>query len=233
MKIIIDSRMRKIEKEYLSQYGDLIELPYQSSVYEEISSHPDIFFCQINNQIFQAPNLKLENKLETKLKTKQGSNSVGAQYPEDIKYNICQIGKRVIHNFKYTDPAVAKYIDSTGIQKINIKQGYSKCSISVTSENSCITSDEGICETLKRKNIDVLLLGNTNIRLLDKNGLQTKMNGFIGGATAVIEDKFIIFGDSNKILDKASLIEHLNNHNLKLVDFKNLEIIDYGSIITQ
>lgn len=233
MKIIIDSRMRKIEKEYLSQYGDLIELPYQSSVYDEISSHPDIFFCKINNQIFQAPNLKLENKLETKLKTKQGSNSVGAQYPEDIKYNICQIGKRVIHNFKYTDPAVAKYIDSTGIQKINIKQGYSKCSISVTSENSCITSDEGICETLKRKNIDVLLLGNTNIRLLDKNGLQTKMSGFIGGATAVIEDKFIIFGDSNKISNKASLIEHLNNHNLKLVDFKNLEIIDYGSIITQ
>ena len=233
MKIIIDSRMRKIEKEYLSQYGDLIELPYQSSVYEEISSHPDIFFCKINNQIFQEPNLKLENKLETKLKTKQGSNSVGAQYPEDIKYNICQIGKRVIHNFKYTDPAVAEYIDSTGLQKINIKQGYSKCSISVTSENSCITSDEGIYETLKRENIDVLLLDNTNIRLVDKNGLQTKMNGFIGGATAVIEDKFIIFGDSNKILDKASLIEHLNNHNLKLVDFKNLEIIDYGSIITQ
>ena len=233
MKIIIDSRMRKIEKEYLSQYGDLIELPYQSSVYDEISSHPDIFFCKINNQIFQAPNLKLENKLETKLKTKQGSNSVGAQYPEDIKYNICQIGKRVIHNFKYTDPAVAKYIDSTGIQKINIKQGYSKCSISVTSENSCITSDEGIYETLKRENMDVLLLDNTNIRLGDKNGLQTKMSGFIGGATAVIEDKFIIFGDSNKILDKASLIEHLNNHNLKLVDFKNLEIIDYGSIITQ
>ena len=225
--------MRKIEKEYLSQYGDLIELPYQSSVYDEISSHPDIFFCKINNQIFQAPNLKLENKLETKLKTKQGSNSVGAQYPEDIKYNICQIGKRVIHNFKYTDPAVAEYIDSTGLQKINIKQGYSKCSISVTSENSCITSDEGIYETLKRENIDVLLLDNTNIRLVDKNGLQTKMNGFIGGATAVIEDKFIIFGDSNKISNKASLIEHLNNHNLKLVDFKNLEIIDYGSIITQ
>lgn len=229
MKIIIDSRMRKIEKEYLSQYGDLIELPYQSSVYDEISSHPDIFFCKINNQIFQAPNLKLENKL----KTKQGSNSVGAQYPEDIKYNICQIGKRVIHNFKYTDPAVAEYIDSTGLQKINIKQGYSKCSISVTSENSCITSDEGIYETLKRENMDVLLLDNTNIRLVDKNGLQTKMSGFIGGATAVIEDKFIIFGDSNKILDKASLIEHLNNHNLKPVDFKNLEIIDYGSIITQ
>ena len=52
MKIIIDSRMRKVEKEYLSQYGDLIELPDQSSVYEEISSHPDIFFCKINNQIF-------------------------------------------------------------------------------------------------------------------------------------------------------------------------------------
>lgn len=46
-------------------------------------------------------------------------------------------------------------------------------------------------------------------------------------------NKFILFGDSNKISDKESLIEHLNNHNLKLVDFKNLEIIDYGSIIVQ
>ena len=227
--IIIDSRMRKIEKEYLSKYGDLIELPYQSSVYEEISSHPDIFFCKINNQIFQAPNLKLEKQLQTI----QGANPVGVRYPENIKYNICQIGERVIHNFKYTDLAVAEYIDSMDLQKINIKQGYSKCSISVTSENSCITSDDGIYKTLKKENIDVLLLGNTNIRLVDKNGLQTKMNGFIGGATAIIKDKFILFGDSDKISNKENLIKHLNKHNLKLVDFKNLEIIDYGSIMTQ
>ena len=51
MKLIIDSRMRKQEKECLSKFGELIEIPYQNTVYEEISSHPDIFFCKIDNKL--------------------------------------------------------------------------------------------------------------------------------------------------------------------------------------
>ena len=129
MKIIIDSRMRNEEKEYLKKYGELIEIECQDCVYDEISAHPDIFFCKINDQIFQAPNLKLEKQL----KTQKGSYSVGKQYPDDVKYNICQIGKKIIHNFKYTDPLVNEYINSVELEKINIKQGYAKCSIAVTS----------------------------------------------------------------------------------------------------
>ena len=106
MKIIIDSRMRNEEKEYLKKYGELIEIECQDCVYDEISAHPDIFFCKINDQIFQAPNLKLEKQL----KTQKGSSSVGKQYPDDVKYNICQIGKKIIHNFKYTDSLVNDYI---------------------------------------------------------------------------------------------------------------------------
>ena len=47
MKIIIDSRMRNEEKEYLKKYGELIEIECQDCVYDEISAHPDIFFCKI------------------------------------------------------------------------------------------------------------------------------------------------------------------------------------------
>lgn len=229
MKIIIDSRMRKIEKEYLSQYGDLIELPYQPSVYEEISSHPDIFFCKINNKIFKAPNATIKPDIIYE----EGNEKVGSNYPADIKYNVCQIGNNVLHNFKYTDRRILEYVKQMNLKQIHLKQGYTKCSICPTSNNSCITSDKGIYEALKKENIEVLLLKNNNIKLLDKNGLQTKMNGFIGGATTVIDDKFILFGDSDKISNKAHLIEHLNKHGLKLIDFKNLEIIDYGSTIIQ
>lgn len=229
MKIIIDSRMRKIEKEYLSQYGNLIELPYQPSVYEEISSHPDIFFCKLNNKIFKAPNTTIKPDITYE----EGIEKVGQNYPSDIKYNVCQIGNNVLHNFKHTDKHILEYIKQMNLNQIQLKQGYTKCSICPTSNNSCVTSDEGIYENLKKKNIEVLLLKSNNIKLLDKNGLQTKMNGFIGGATAVIGNKFILFGDSNKISNKTCLIEHLNKHGLKLIDFKNLEIVDYGSIIIQ
>ena len=203
MKIIIDSRMRNEEKEYLKKYGELIEIECQDCVYDEISAHPDIFFCKINDQIFQAPNLKLEKQL----KTQKGSSSVGKQYPDDVKYNICQIGKKIIHNFKYTDSLVNDYINSIGLEKINIKQGYTKCSIAVTSENSCITSDEGIYKTLQKENIDVLLLRDEIIHLQDKNKNITNMNGFIGGSSCIIDNKFILFGDSDKLNSKSKLVD--------------------------
>lgn len=227
MKIIIDSRMRNEEKEYLKKYGELIEIECQDCVYDEISAHPDIFFCKINDQIFQAPNLKLEKQV----KTQKGSSSVGKQYPDDVKYNICQIGKKIIHNFKYTDSLVNDYINSIGLEKINIKQGYTKCSIAVTSENSCITSDEGIYKTLQKENIDVLLLRDEIIHLQDKNKNITNMNGFIGGSSCIIDNKFILFGDSDKLNSKSKLVDFLNKQKLELIDFKNLEIIDYGGVI--
>lgn len=227
MKIIIDSRMRNEEKEYLKKYGELIEIECQDCVYDEISAHPDIFFCKINDQIFQAPNLKLEKQL----KTQKGSSSVGKQYPDDVKYNICQIGKKIIHNFKYTDHLVNEYINSVELEKINIKQGYAKCSIAVTSENSCITSDEGIYKTLQKENIDVLLLRDEIIHLQDKNKNITNMSGFIGGSSCIIDNNFILFGDSNKLKSKEQLVDFLNKQKLELIDFKNLEIIDYGGVI--
>ena len=196
-------------------------------MYDEISAHPDIFFCKINDQIFQAPNLKLEKQL----KTQKGSSSVGKQYPDDVKYNICQIGKKIIHNFKYTDSLVNDYINSIGLEKINIKQGYTKCSIAVTSENSCITSDEGIYKTLQKENIDVLLLRDEIIHLQDKNKNITNMSGFIGGSSCIIDNNFILFGDSDKLNSKSKLVDFLNKQKLELIDFKNLEIIDYGGVI--
>ncbi len=58
------------------------------------------------------------------------------------------------------------------------------------------------------------------------------MKGFIGGASAIIYDKFILFGDSSKLKQKDKLLEHLKKYNLELIEFKGLEINDYGGIIT-
>lgn len=134
MNIIVDSRMREIEKEYLSRFGELIEIAPQDSVYEEISGHPDIFFCKVNNCLFRAPNLELDLGIS-------GGDSVGFKYPADIKYNVCQLGNLVIHNFKYTDKNVLDFIEKNGLDKVQVSQGYSNCSTCVVSDNACITSD--------------------------------------------------------------------------------------------
>lgn len=224
MSIIIDSRMRKVEKEYLAKFDELVEILPQDMVYEEVSGHPDIFFCKIKSKIFRAPDLNMDIG-------EAGEENLDLSYPEDVKYNVCQIGDFVVHNFDFTDKKVLNFIDEVGLKKINVKQGYSNCSISVISDNACITSDAGIYEALKRENIDVILLDSNNIRLLDKNGTETKMKGFIGGASHVIDSKFILFGDINFLEEKNKLIEFLKKYNIELIDFKDLPIYDYGGII--
>lgn len=227
MKIIIDSRMRKKEKEYLSQFGEIIEISPQNIVYDEISGHPDIFFAQINNVIFKAPNFKM-NQLFNYI---NGEEDVGMEYPQDIKYNICQIGNNIIHNFKYTDKKILEYIDKNHFRKYQVNQGYSKCNTSVINDKVCITSDYGIYKTLNQSKIDCLYLEEHNIKLLDRKGTETSMKGFIGGASCTINNKFILFGDSNYLNNKEKLVRFLNKYNIELIDFVGLSIHDYGGII--
>ena len=213
--LIIDERIRKIEYEYLSKYFNVIKLPLSEEVYEEISGHSDIFYCKIDDKIICAPSAKIIEKEFIK-----GNSKVENKYPKDIYYNACQIGKNIIGS---------KYTDKTIKPTIIVNQGYTKCSIAVTGDNSCITSDKGIYQKLKENNIDVELIEEEKINLLDKNGNKTKMNGFIGGATFVFDNKFVLFGDIEKLKSKEKIREHLKKYNLELVHFKGLEINDYGS----
>ena len=51
--IVIDNRMRELEKKILRNFGyQLIEILKSKRTYPEISSHVDIFVCKIKNTIF-------------------------------------------------------------------------------------------------------------------------------------------------------------------------------------
>ena len=212
--LIIDSRIREEEYKYLSNYFNVVKLPLSDGVYEEISGHSDIFYCKINNQIVAAPNARILEK-----DFKLGTTKVKKEYPLDVAYNACQIGNRVIGS---------KYSDESIITDIVVKQGYVKCSIAVTSEKSCITTDKKIAEVLNKNNIDALYIEENNIKLLKKDTSISNMHGFIGGASLVFKNKFILFGDINMLKNKDKILEHIYKYNLELVDFKGLDVYDYG-----
>ena len=226
--VVIDKRMRKKEKEYLKKLGmNIIEVNYHPEVYDEISSHVDIFVCKIKDTIFLSPNIteiQLPNLVI-------GEGKVLAKYPFDIKYNVASIGNYVIHNFKYTDKKILDYIEDNKLKKVDVKQGYTKCNIAVTSKNSCITSDELIAEKLIENGIDALYVKESNIKLLDKSGNPTGMQGFIGGATGILGNKFILFGDSKYLENKEIILNHIQKYGLELVEFEDELIYDYGGII--
>ena len=228
-KVFIDCRMRDIEKEKLCELGyQLIEVPNNKNLYSEISSHVDIHVCKINNEIV------LENSFYHFLQKDEylkGSTSVYGTYPEDIKYNVCIIGNYAIHNFQYTDSKLLELIHQFYFQKINVKQGYTKCSIAVIDEKSIITSDLGIYKALKSLDLEILVLDDKlDIKLLSPNGFSTK-NGFIGGVISRLEDNIFISGDLDRIDPNGKIRNFISKRNLKVVDFKGLEIIDYGGIV--
>ena len=212
--LIIDSRIREIEYKYLSQFFNIIKLPLSDDVYEEISGHSDIFYTKINGKIIAAPNaeIKTDNFII-------GQNKVEKEYPKDVLYNVCQIGNKIIGS-KYTDKSIAP--------DILVKQGYVKCSVAVTSDKSCITSDKGIEKILKQNNIDTLYVEENNIKLLKTDGSISNMKGFIGGATLVFDNKFVLFGDSDNLANKEKILKNLNNYSLELIEFEGLNIYDYG-----
>ena len=234
--IIVDNRIRKIEMEFLNKLDrNILALPSINNVYEEISSHVDIYISKIKDTLIiekaMYDNIK-DKVLDNDICIVRGNETVKNPYPKDILYNVCVIGNNAIHNFKYTDKKLLEIIDKKGLNKININQGYSNCSIAVIDDNSAIVSDKKIANMLQEYGIDTLYIDEKlDIKLLDKKGNYSKMSGFIGGAIARIENNVIVFGDLNKIDKENKIRNFITSRNLNVIDFKGFDVIDYGGII--
>lgn len=231
MKLIIDERMRQIEKDKLKSLGyELVEITSNKKVYSEIASHVDIFVCKVGDTLIVEPSQY--NQLKFKLSNiEKGNEEIEEKYPYDIKYNVCTIGKKAFHNFEYTDLRIKEELIKQEYELINTNQGYTNCSIAVIDDNSAIVTDKGLYKILQKYNIDVLYLEyEPDIKLLNNTQYSTR-KGFIGGAIAKIENKVIVFGDLNKIDNNNRIRKFIENKNIELIEFKGLDVIDYGGIV--
>ena len=111
--LLIDERMRDVEKQTLKNLGyELIEIKKSINVYPEISSHVDIFACKVKDKIIveKSAYKMLKNKLNNDENILiSGEKMISYDYPNDIKYNVCIVGNKAIHNFKYTDSKIILY----------------------------------------------------------------------------------------------------------------------------
>ena len=57
------------------------------------------------------------------------------------------------------------------------------------------------------------------------------MQGFIGGATGILGNKFILFGDSKYLENREIILNHIKKYGLELVEFEDEVIYDFGGII--
>ena len=215
--IIIDSRMRNFEKNKLKELGyKLYEIKPNENLYYEISAHVDIHCCKILNNLIVDHSINIPNTIF-------GNSVLKSKYPYDIFYNVCILGNKAIHNFKYTDKTILNILEENNFEKIHINQGYSKCSIAVIDENSAIVTDKTIFEILKSYNIDVLLVDkniNENIHLFKNEKYEySSMHGFIGGVFSRIDEFIFISGDLNIIDNDKKILLVKDSYSLPVAAF--------------
>ena len=200
----------------------VIPSDYIEGIDETVAGHPDMQLVKIGSSlVVNPPSLNYYRKLMKDVNFLPGKSTVQGKYPEYVAYNIALTEKTAIHNFKYTDAVVKELLK--GFEPINVKQGYSKCSV-CTLPDGIITSDSGIFESCKGK-IDVLKIRHGEISLYGKD------YGFIGGASGYSDGKLYFAGNIRLHSDYKEIKKFCEKKRIEIVCLSNDKLADIGSII--
>lgn len=232
MVAFIDYRTTDTEKNSLLNLGiDFLEVPKFPILYDAIDGHVDI---QINiidkneKKIILHKDIDesfIQNICSRGINYIKSESSIAEKYPGNIILNSAILENDVIHNFKYTDKNLLSSINDKNL--INIKQGYSKCSILPIREKAIITNDKGIYASLLNENFDILLLPPGDISLPGLN------YGFIGGVGGKIDDDTIaFFGDLNYYQYGDEIKNFLSKYDVRPVYLRKGKLIDRGSLMS-
>src|SRR5690606_21807117 len=119
------------------------------------------------------------------------------------------------------------YLKKENLEFVDVKQGYSKCSMAVIDERAIITADYPIYKELSKRGIDVLLIQPGHIVL------EGYSYGFIGGATGNLsKDVIMISGSMKEHPDKLKIENFIKRYNKEIYWLSHEKIIDIGTIIT-
>ena len=198
-------------------------------LYTPVNTHPDMQIHFVDDVTAVAAPIVYDyykNLLPSFVKVIKGKSNPGSTYPYDIAYNVAKVGKKLIGKLSCVDDVIKDLYLEKGYEFIDVRQGYTKCNICIVDENSVITEDEGIFNTLMAKNIDVLKIQSGCISL---PGFK---NGFVGGASGFISEKTLAFyGDLTKHPDYKKMKVFFERKDIDIIQLSSTKICDFGSIL--
>ena len=192
-----------------------------------VSKHADILANNVGKSTFLVDKNQIElcNFIE-----KNGGKSViiediKSPYPNDCLLNFADIGDYIICNKAILTKEIVDFLPNKQI--IDVKQGYSKCSVCVCKRNTIITDDISIYNAvLQYDNIKSLLVEKGSVRI-DKYDY-----GFIGGCCGLIDKDVLLFnGDLSTHSDFDKIKNFLYDNEVNYIDIKGKPLTDIGSII--
>lgn len=145
-------------------------------------------------------------------------------YPYDVGLNFAVFDSFAVGNFRCIDNNTDTLLKNK--KRINVNQGYCKCSVLIVNENAVITDDSSIHSRMLKNGIDSLLVSKGDIALEGHN------YGFIGGASGKIsKDEIIFFGNIRKHIDYEKIKSFLEKYDCRICCTDSGELRDIGGII--
>lgn len=218
--LIISNKSSKNFKNLLEDLKiNYVETLNNEKFNKNYNDHPDISLFYFDDKLFVDENVEKYYR-----EYLDNVEIVGVETLNERSLNISYNNRYFFHNEKFKIECIYKSILKEK-NFINIKQGYSNCSM-ICFENSIITSDVGIYNSLK-KDFDIHLVTTDGISL---NGYE---NGFIGGTCGFIsKDKLLFYADVTKYRDYDIIKLVSKDNNVDLIFPKDEEFVDLGSIIS-
>jgi len=229
VKTVIAGEMSEKINDSLTKIGiDVLPVKNDERINNSTSCHADIHCIHLgsNRILLSSYQTCLTDLLKNRGFEVELFNFKGYSYPYDCTVNAAILGKNAVCNYEISDELLKKHLINNNYRIIDVKQGYSKCSVCIVDEESVITEDEGIKNACEKNGIDVLLIHKGFVRL---SGFDY---GFIGGASFKLNKQTLAFtGDIFRHPDSGSIITFLNKKGIKAVSLSDDELTDIGSLL--
>ncbi len=192
-----------------------------------VNCHADILANYVGKSTFLADKKQIE--LCSFIENNGGKtviiDNIKSPYPYDCLLNFADIGDYIICNKSILPQEMLELLPQKQI--IDVKQGYSKCSVCICKHNTIITDDISIYNAVSQyDNIKSLLVekGSVNIDKYDY--------GFIGGCCGLINKDLLLFnGDLSTHTNFDKIKNFLYDNGVNYIDIKDKPLTDIGSII--
>lgn len=228
---VVDMRARKSIIDGIRKSGaEVIQAGKCDELYDSVCCHPDMYIHHLGlRNVVAAPNSPKNTIYELQKRgfnIIKGQKAVSGKYPDSVAYNVARIGEFAVCCMKYCDPVLLRNLYDMNIKIIDVKQGYSKCSVCIVNSRAVITSDDGIYNALLNNGFDVLKISPGYISLPDLN------YGFIGGASGLLDDVAVSFaGNIEGHPDFKKIEIFLSKYGKRAKSLDSLVLTDLGSII--
>lgn len=232
MITLIDCRADTSLLSALKKYGfEPLLMPSAYYLQGSIASHTDMLifigfgrlFCHMR---YYESNTALIDSIvkQTGLELSLSHEPISQEYPNDVLFNTCVVGKNLICNKKTVSKLILDAAIFNNYEIINVSQGYTKCSVCVVSDNAIITADKAISKACAACGIDVLTVSEGGVSLPPYN------YGFIGGASGLCGDKVFFCGSVNSHPDSKAIVNFCHTHGKEVVSLSDNGLIDVGTI---